>query len=257
MTRYGMVIDTARCVGCQTCVVACQAEHALMPGIAWNWVDRIEWGRWPQGASINFAHACLHCDDPLCVSACPTGASLKRDDGIVLIDYELCIGCGVCMTACPYGARSISEQSGWFFGAASPAPYEDPSNARDGVAQKCTLCADRVDAQRGPVCVEQCVTGARVFGDLDDPRSEVSRFIAEHKCSSIAGTAAFYANMNDSFDMDSFFARDAYTPASVKTENETATPNPPALIASGVLVAAAAGGIGIATVNARKKRADK
>ena len=133
MARYGMAIDTEHCTGCQTCVVACQMEHALRPQVAWTRVDTVEWGRWPDGGRLHLPHGCLHCDEPACVEVCPTGASFAGDGGVSLVDHELCIGCGVCAAACPYGARTINRTDRWFFDAAVPAPYEHggtPPSAR-------------------------------------------------------------------------------------------------------------------------------
>lgn len=254
MARYGMAIDMTRCSGCQTCVVACQMHHALRPGVAWAKVDMVERGRWPEADLALFPHACLHCDDPLCVRACPTGASHKRDDGIVSVAYDLCIGCGVCMTACPYGARTINDEPAWFFGAAQPAPYE-ADNGRVGVAEKCTFCAERLEEDKEPACVAACIGAVRAFGDLDDPDSDVNRMIRETGAKNIPGTAVYYATGKPDFDLAEQFAQTAYTPAAHRDEDKKPEPNPPVLAGAAAVVAGAATGIGISAAHTRKKRA--
>ena len=180
VTRWAMAVDAAHCVGCQTCVVACQMRNALRPGVAWLRVDALEFGRWPDADLLFLPHACLHCNDAPCVGVCPTGASFQRADGVVLVDYETCIGCGVCLTACPYGARTINTDERWFFDAAEAAPYEDASSGRIGVAEKCTLCGHLTSQDKLPACVKSCAAGARFYGDLDDPDSDASKELAKY-----------------------------------------------------------------------------
>ncbi|MDP2737780.1 MAG: 4Fe-4S dicluster domain-containing protein [Pseudorhodobacter sp.] len=180
--RLGLVIDLDTCVGCQACVTACKGWNDQ--GAAGPMDDENPYGADPSGVFFNLVHSyqvqpddgvaqivnfprsCLHCADAPCVTVCPTGASTKRvEDGIVLVNEAACIGCGLCAWACPYGAREI--------------------NPARGVMQKCTLCVDRIynetlrEADREPACVRTCPTGARHFGDLADPRSSVSRLVAE------------------------------------------------------------------------------
>lgn len=179
----GLVIDLDTCVGCHACVVACKEWNATSG--AWAPLsDTDTRGPAPDGAFLNHVHSfeavpesgparvvhfpksCLHCADAPCVTVCPTGASLKRASyGIVLVNEEDCIGCGLCAWACPYGAREM-----------------DPV---ERVMKKCTLCADRIEnaalpeIDRIPACVRTCPTGARHFGDLSDPASPVSRLVAD------------------------------------------------------------------------------
>ncbi len=120
----------------------------------------------------------MHCDDAPCVSVCPTGATVQREDGIVTVAYDQCIGCGACMEACPYDARTLVTEEGWFFGAEEPAPYESVAPRSAGIVEKCVFCCDRVDQGLQPVCVYGCPGGARIFGDLEDPESDVSKAIA-------------------------------------------------------------------------------
>lgn len=256
MARWSMLIDMAHCTGCQTCVVACQMHNALRPGIAWNRVDTLEWGRWPDGRWASLPHACLHCDEPPCVGVCPTGASWRRDDGIVLVDEARCIGCGVCMTACPYGARTINEEARWFFDAAGPAPYETADPGRVGVAEKCTLCAGRIDAGREPACVEACPVGVRVFGDLDDGAGELCRSISGMGATQVEGTALFYATGSDDIDVGATITASYYAPSSQRDADSArgVRVNPAVLAISSVLGAAAIGAVGVAAVRARAGR---
>jgi Fe-S-cluster-containing dehydrogenase component len=179
--KLGLVIDLDTCVGCQACVTACKGWNDQGAGGPLS--DSDPYGADPSGvflnrvhsyqvqpqdgpaAVVNFPRSCLHCEVAPCVTVCPTGASYKRaEDGIVLVNPDTCIGCGLCAWACPYGAREL-----------------DPAA---GVMRKCTLCVDRIDnpalpeADRVPACVRTCPTGARHFGDLGDPASEVSRLVA-------------------------------------------------------------------------------
>ena len=176
--KLGLVIDLDTCVGCQACVVACKGwntEHQASP-----LSDTDPYGADPTGTFLNRVHSyevapqdsparivhfpksCLHCEDAPCVTVCPTGASYKRaEDGIVLVNEDACIGCGLCAWACPYGAREM--------------------DAVAKVMKKCTLCVDRIhdaalpEVDRTPACVRTCPAGARHFGDFADPDSNVSR----------------------------------------------------------------------------------
>ncbi|MGK2942627.1 MAG: 4Fe-4S dicluster domain-containing protein [Immundisolibacter sp.] len=187
--KLGLVIDLDTCVGCHACAVACKEwnDGGLMApltdedpygasplGVWFNRVHAFEVG--PKSGcggddagatrSVHFPRSCLHCDQPACVTVCPTGASYKRaEDGIVLIDEDKCIGCKLCSWACPYGAREYDYNS--------------------GTMKKCTLCVDRIYnthlpvAERQPACVMVCPTSARHFGDLGDPESQVSKLVAD------------------------------------------------------------------------------
>ena len=179
--KLGLVIDLDTCVGCHACAVSCKEWNAgghmapltdLDPyggepdGVWFNRVHSFETDDGERQRTVHFPRSCLHCEDPACVTVCPTGASYKRaEDGIVLVNEDTCIGCKLCSWACPYGAREFDEDS--------------------GTMKKCTLCIDRIynenldEVDRIPACVAACPTSARHFGDFADPDSAVSRLTAE------------------------------------------------------------------------------
>jgi tetrathionate reductase subunit B len=157
--QYAMVIDTRRCIGCHSCSVACKAEFDVPLGVTRSWVEYTEKGTYPNVSRNFLPRLCNHCRHPQCVDVCPTGATYKREqDGIVVIDSGLCIGCKYCIQACPYDARFL--------------------NPVTGIADKCDFCIHRVSKGLAPSCVNTCIGGARIFGDISDPTSEVSRVLA-------------------------------------------------------------------------------
>ena len=154
-----MVIDTRRCIGCQACSVACKAEFAVPIGKTRSWVEYVEKGIYPNVTRTFLPRLCNHCTKPACVRVCPTGATYKRkEDGIVVIDADICIGCKYCIQACPYDVRFI--------------------NPLTGTADKCDFCLHRVEQGIAPSCVNTCQGKARIFGDMNDPESEVAKHIA-------------------------------------------------------------------------------
>lgn len=185
--KLGLVIDLDTCVGCHACVTSCKGWNNENYGAPLSDIDA--YGENPVGTFLNRVHSfevqpkktgdcapaaqtihfpksCLHCDDAPCVTVCPTGASYKRqEDGIVLVDEDACMGCGLCAWACPYGAREL--------------------DANSGVMKKCTLCVDRIynenlpEEDRQPACVRTCPSNARHFGDFSDPNSNVSKLVEE------------------------------------------------------------------------------
>ena len=180
MTRYGLVIDLKRCIGCDACSLACKAENATSRGIMWNRVLKYESGKYPN-SRLNFLPVtCMHCDEPECEKVCPTGATAKREDGIVVIDNNKCVGCRYCMVACPYATRYFFDELHSYY-PEHMTPYEKTGyqKHRLGTVQKCDLCLSRIERGLQPVCVVSCPAEARFFGDLDDPDSEVSRLIRE------------------------------------------------------------------------------
>ncbi|MGA2505489.1 MAG: sulfate reduction electron transfer complex DsrMKJOP subunit DsrO [Anaerolineales bacterium] len=178
--RYGIVIDTKRCFGCNACTIACKQKNGTPSGVFWNRVYVNEVGSYPTVRREYTPALCMHCDIPACVAVCPTGASYKREDGIVLVDQNKCVGCRYCMVACPYNARYFDNGSseGYFPGKGLVA-YETAQQLGKikGTVSKCTMCADRIAVGEEPACVQTCPTKVRVFGDLDDPNSEISKLI--------------------------------------------------------------------------------
>ena len=180
--QLALVIDLNVCVGCHACVTSCKEWNtsgwagpltdvnpygADPNGVFFNRVQTYECGTFPNTETIHFPKSCLHCEEPPCVPVCPTGASTKREeDGIVLVDYDKCIGCKYCSWSCPYGAREF-----------------DPVQ---GVMKKCTLCVDRIydktieEDRRKPACVLACPASARIFGDINDPNSEAAKAIRDN-----------------------------------------------------------------------------
>jgi len=188
MAKYGMVIDLKRCYGCYACVMACKTKNHTPPGVFWARVLKGEEGIFPNTIRQALPVLCMHCEEPSCVEVCPTGATYIQDDGIVVVDKDKCMGCKSCLMACPYGARySVERWESYFpeglplseFEEFSKQKWEEDSGC--GVATKCDFCKDRLAEGRDPVCVEACPANARVFGDLDDPNSEVSILIRRHR----------------------------------------------------------------------------
>jgi len=189
MTRYSMVIDLKRCTGCFACVMACKVEHQTPPKVFWAKVLRSERGKYPVVTRQPIPVLCMHCKEPECEKVCPTGATKKREDGIVIVDNKICVGCRYCVVACPYGARYfVPKWTDYFTGKDSPSSrYAEYARKKwlkendKGVVTKCTFCVERVEKGRKPACVDACPAEARTFGDLDDPMSEVSLLIKRRK----------------------------------------------------------------------------
>src|SRR5215831_14013333 len=220
MSRWGMLADLERCVGCQTCTAACRLANATSPAVQWRKVLDVEAGAFPDVSRTFVPVGCQHCADPPCVHVCPTTATRQRPDGIVTIDYGLCIGCAYCEVACPYQARFLVHEPHYAYAAgAMRNEIERFDEERLGVAQKCTFCVDRidfglaqgltpgVDPRATPACVNACIADALHFGDLDDPGSNVSRLLAEQKHFRMheeLGTAPnfhyLYGKADDGFD---------------------------------------------------------
>ena len=168
MTRYGMLIDTTACIGCFACRTACQVQNNLLPSEAFIRFEQHESGTYPAARLATVPLQCMQCSDAPCVQVCPTGASHRTEDGIVTVDHGRCIGCKYCMAACPYQVRTQNEET--------------------GVVDKCRLCT--ASAQEGSAmssCVEVCPVKARIFGDLDNPESELSKAIVERNAMPLAG----------------------------------------------------------------------
>ena len=191
-----MVIDLKRCIGCYACMVSCKQEHFLPPNVFWARVVIGELGKYPTVAKQMYPVLCNHCEEAICVKVCPTGATSKRDDGIVIIDYDKCVGCRYCVVACPYQQRTfLARTDEEYFPGQGMTPYERIGRQlfpyQAGTVIKCTFCEERIvpaqkkglrpgkDREATPACVNACPVKARTFGDLDDPASEVACLIKE------------------------------------------------------------------------------
>ena len=183
--HWSMLVDTRRCIACQACTMACSMENVSPEG-DFRTVVATYAVTTPEGKSglAVLPRLCNHCEQPPCIPVCPVGATFKRQDGIVLVDGERCVGCAYCVQACPYDARFINHHT--------------------GKADKCTFCSHRLEAGLLPACVETCVGGARIFGDINNPASEISQRLqaAEGKTRVLkpeAGTQprVFYIGLDD------------------------------------------------------------
>ena len=208
MPRYGMVIDLERCMGCRACMEACKVENNTPEDSLWMYVFRFEEGEDPPDVRVSFLpRPCQHCDNAPCVKVCPVGARFKQEDGLVLTDFDRCIGCRYCEVACPYGVNYFNwrdPRDNYYLdwsdrylervtGGAVP-PYKNydldqphGSEGRlvaggghyEGVVEKCTFCVHRLEKGLQPACVANCPVQAFTFGDLDDPTSDVSRTLQQ------------------------------------------------------------------------------
>ena len=178
--RWGLLIDVSKCEdGCEKCVTACATENGWKQGgnplVDAQWIRKVTVRNPKTKAKAVLPMMCQHCAEPPCVDVCPTGASFRRADGIVLVDKHICIGCRYCMMACPYKARSFIHEK-----------LEDQKEYAPrgiGCVESCTLCVHRVDEGKQPACVEACPAEkgkALLFGDLNDPKSEISKRIAKY-----------------------------------------------------------------------------
>lgn len=184
--KWKMIIDTRKCVGCHACTVACIAENKLPPGVVYRPVVQEEMNEYPNVQLRFFPRPCMQCDVPSCVFVCPVNATWKRKDGVVSIDYDRCIGCRYCLSACPYGART-SDFGHYYNENSEIQPYEtlpnheygkswkrEGHNSPMGNARKCQFCLHRLEVGELPMCVTTCIGRANYFGDINDPESIVA-----------------------------------------------------------------------------------
>ncbi len=200
--RYGMVVDLDRCIGCRSCAVICKTHNAEPEGIWWNRVFVPGAPEYGTSVKVNGAPrmefvpiSCQHCENAPCQSVCPTGATYTDDTGTVLVDYDRCIGCRYCMTACPYNVRQfnwgkspdIKSADGKTYSYGYPEEYRENGHLvytphrPDGVVEKCTFCKQYTSQGLEPACCSGCPANARIFGDLDDPNSSVSKYLEGKK----------------------------------------------------------------------------
>ncbi|HDS5592967.1 TPA: tetrathionate reductase subunit TtrB [Enterobacter hormaechei subsp. xiangfangensis] len=161
--RYAMLIDLRRCIGCQSCTVSCATENQTPQGEFRTSVNQyqLQLSGTSEALNVLLPRLCNHCDEPPCVPVCPVQATFQRQDGIVVVDNTRCVGCAYCVQACPYDARFINHST--------------------QTADKCTFCVHRLEAGLLPACVESCVGGARIIGDINDASSTISKMLAKHK----------------------------------------------------------------------------
>ncbi len=183
MARLGMVIDLKRCIGCNSCTLACKQENGTPAGIHFARVITREVGTYPQAKRTFLPVLCNHCADAPCAEACPTGATHIRADGIVMVEREKCIGCRACAVACPYMNRHFIEQGflAQGYSGNGVSPYETLKFGAfdEGTMTKCTLCAHRVDHGLEPACVVTCPTDARIFGDWEEVDGRLQTLVRE------------------------------------------------------------------------------
>lgn len=213
MTKLAMAIDIDRCIGCQACAAACKVANNLPKDIVYNTVYTKTDHDWDGSFGTAVSHGaiandnaggvfpncilefmpvqCQHCDDPACMHVCPTGATQKREDGIVWVDTEICIGCRACIQACPYeGVRSVNEGNPEYYLDVVVGEADAPLHLANTV-EKCTFCKNLVDRGEEPACMQLCPGRARFWGDLDDPASAVSKAMEGrevHRLRESAGT---------------------------------------------------------------------
>lgn len=212
--KYAYVIDLDRCMGCRSCMAACKVENNTQQGFYWMFVYKFEDGEYPDSRVSYLPRPCMHCDNAPCITVCPVKARYKTKEGLVLVNQETCIGCKYCIVACPYGVNYFNSKKpednqyyDWkkegknVYGSGSTGeavggmlPYKNPDLDKKyggrlvagdghfkGVVQKCTWCVHRLEKGLKPACVATCPVKALLFGDLEDPNSDVSKALAKKR----------------------------------------------------------------------------
>ncbi len=186
--RYVMLVDIKRCIGCHTCAIACKSGNNLPNEVWWNRALTYggremdtPYGKYPYLKKQYLTLACQHCEKPACVKACPAEATYRREDGVVMQDYNKCLGCRLCIMACPYDSvRTYNENSPEYY-LDFPVGDKLVVSQQKGTVSKCNFCYHRLDKGMQPNCVEVCPAKARFFGDAEDPESEVSQILKTRK----------------------------------------------------------------------------
>ena len=212
MSRWGMVIDLFRCIGCHACTYACKVENRTGKGVFWTLVYDYERGKYPNVMRSFLPILCMHCKDAPCERVCPSGATYKRVDGIIAVDQNKCISCKACMVACPYHVRFENPED-TYLTMEGCQKQEHDSLRQPGIIEKCNFCKDRIEWgiahglmpgmewDANPACVNACPVNARTFGNLDDPNSEISKLISSEKGDVLlgelgTGPAVFYISVS-------------------------------------------------------------
>jgi molybdopterin-containing oxidoreductase family iron-sulfur binding subunit len=187
--RYGMVINLQRCIGCDACTIACKQANGTPPEVFWGRVVHKEVGEYPIAKVEYTPLLCMHCANAPCVANCPTGASVKDVNGIVYVIADKCIGCKQCIVVCPYEARwFMPKKTKGYFPALGFTEKEKVDYSKFGLGKvtKCDFCMDKVNAGEKPLCVRTCPVTARIFGDVDDPNSEVAKLLSQRNAKQLA-----------------------------------------------------------------------
>lgn len=210
MTKFVRVIDTTRCIGCRSCAAACAVENHYTPGSPWNVVLEFETGEYPHVGKSFVPMNCMHCENPACKAACDAvgiHAISKNEYGVVLIDYDKCTGCKYCVATCPYGVPQFNKALDGLYPGQTASPYESiagderhPTHRKKAsVVEKCTFCWHKLEKaiqenkthligkapEFTPSCDLVCPVGARIFGDIDDPASQVHQQLGQKKAAQL------------------------------------------------------------------------